>query len=318
MKGPRISVIVAVYRSENYLSRCVMSILQQTYTNLEILLVDDGSPDKCPQICDNFAAMDTRIKVLHKENGGAYSAWNAGLERMTGDYVSFIDCDDFVSKDYIKYLLYMSLKYHCEISSCSLVYGVEQDFCHVRSKGTIHILDKTEAFLSRKVKAHLYGRLYKATLFKEIRARDVFYVDEDLTYKLFYKAKKTAFTDKKMYYYFQSPNSMTRNDRHWISTDFMEILEDRIQFFDDKEEELLELSWEYYCIALMLIYMKCRRDPLNQNNREEFRDAFLRAYQRVMQNHITPRRDKLMLTLFFMAPRLCSDLVNRLPLRRGA
>ncbi|MDF2486960.1 MAG: glycosyltransferase, partial [Herbinix sp.] len=203
MNRPRISIIVAVYSSENYISRCIMSILNQTYSNLEIILVDDGSPDKCPQICDNFATLDSRIKVIHKENGGAFSAWNVGLDQITGEYVNFIDGDDFVSKDYIKNLLLMCKKYHCDIASCSLVYGLDHDFNHVSRKGKISVYDKTGAFMGRKIKAHIYGRLYRASLFENIRARNVFFVDEDLTYKLFYNAERVAFTDKKLYYYYQ-------------------------------------------------------------------------------------------------------------------
>ncbi len=316
MKRPRISIIVAVYRAEAYISRCIMSILNQSYSKLEIILVDDGSPDKCPQICDNYAALDSRIKVIHKENEGAFSAWNTGLDHMTGEYVSFIDGDDFVSKDYIKNLLMMSLKYDCDISSCSLVYGLDQDFSRVSTKGRISVYDKIDAFMSRKIKAHFYGRLYKASLFQAERARNVFFVDEDLTYKLFYKAKRTAFTDKKLYYYYQSPNSMTRNDQHYISTDFIEILESRIHFFEDKEPELLELSWEYYCITLMLVYMKCKTDVLNRNDKKGIRKLFQSAYKRVMKNKITPLRYKVMLSLFHIAPDLCSLIVYGLHIRK--
>jgi hypothetical protein len=235
---------------------------------------------------------------------------------MTGEYISFIDCDDFVSKDYIKNLLYMCMKHHCDIASCSLAYGVNNDFNQVSKKGDISVYDKTGAFMSRKIKAHIYGRLYKATLFTNVRARNVFNVDEDLTYKLFYIAEYAAFTDKKLYYYYQSPNSMTRNEQHFISTDFMEILYDRIHFFEDKEEELLELSWEHYCIALMLIYMKCRTDRFNRNNQEEILSIFQFAYKRVIKNHITPLLYKLMISLFLMAPNLCSIIINRLQLRK--
>jgi glycosyltransferase involved in cell wall biosynthesis len=290
--------------------------LNQTYSNLEIILVDDGSPDKCPQICDNFATLDSRIKVIHQLNGGAFSAWNTGLDQMTGEYVSFIDGDDFVHKDYIKRLYWMTMKYHCDISSCSLEYGVDNDFQLVNKKSKISVYDKVGAFMCRKIKAHIYGRLYKASLFINERARNVFFVDEDFTYKLFYKADRVVFTDKKLYYYYQSPNSMTRNDRHFISTDFIEILESRIHFFEGKEEDLLELSWEYYCITLMLIYMKCKTDPLNKNDKKEIRSIYQPAYKRVMKNRITPIYYKGMLSIFSIAPNLCSVIVYGLNLRK--
>lgn len=95
----KISVIVPVYNVEKYLNRCVDSILAQTYQNLEIILVDDGSPDNCPQICDNYVQKDSRIKVIHKENGGLSSARNAGLDIATGDYIGFVDSDDYIAPD---------------------------------------------------------------------------------------------------------------------------------------------------------------------------------------------------------------------------
>ena len=98
---PLVSIIVPVYRVENYLYRCVESIRKQTYSKLEIILIDNGSPDKCPEICDNFAKLDPRIKVIHKEYGSISSARNAGLNVVTGNYVAFIHSDDFIYKDYI-------------------------------------------------------------------------------------------------------------------------------------------------------------------------------------------------------------------------
>lgn len=104
MLQPLISVIVPCYNVEEYLPKCIESILNQTYRNLEILLVDDGSPDNCGRICDEYAAKDSRIRIIHKKNGGLSDARNAALDVMTGEYVTFIDSDDYVSDDYVEYL----------------------------------------------------------------------------------------------------------------------------------------------------------------------------------------------------------------------
>ena len=100
-----ISIIVPVYKVEKYLRRCVDSIINQTYKNLEIILVDDGSPDNCPAICDEYAKKDNRIKVIHKENGGVSSARNEGLKNATGDFICFVDSDDYVDNNYVEKLL---------------------------------------------------------------------------------------------------------------------------------------------------------------------------------------------------------------------
>lgn len=102
---PQISVIVPVYNVEQYLSRCLDSIINQTYRNFEVILVDDGSPDKCPEICDYYALQDNRIKVIHKENGGLADARNEGIRASSGEFITFIDSDDFVSFRYLEVLL---------------------------------------------------------------------------------------------------------------------------------------------------------------------------------------------------------------------
>ena len=104
MNLPLISVIVPVYNVEPFLKKCVDSIVLQTYANLEIILIDDGSPDKCPEICDAYARKDNRIKVVHQENGGLARVRNVGIENATGDYITFIDSDDFVAPNYVDFL----------------------------------------------------------------------------------------------------------------------------------------------------------------------------------------------------------------------
>ena len=116
-----ISVIVPIYNVEKYLERCVESIINQTYKNLEIILVDDGSPDNCPQMCDDYAKKDSRIKVVHKKNGGLSDARNAGMKVATGEYVSFIDSDDYISLDFYETLLETIVDNDSDIVECSVV-----------------------------------------------------------------------------------------------------------------------------------------------------------------------------------------------------
>ena len=112
-----ISVIVPIYKVEKYLRRCVDSILEQSYPDFELLLIDDGSPDSCPRICDEYARRDERVRVFHKPNGGLSDARNYGLERMKGEYVSFIDSDDYVGKDYLKILMELIREYGVNVAA---------------------------------------------------------------------------------------------------------------------------------------------------------------------------------------------------------
>ena len=116
---PKISVVLPVYKVEKYLKRCIQSICVQTYRNLEIILVDDGSPDSCPEICDELAKCDSRIRVIHKENGGLSDARNVGTAYATGEYITFVDSDDDVTETYVEYLYGLIKKYDCKMALCT-------------------------------------------------------------------------------------------------------------------------------------------------------------------------------------------------------
>ncbi|MBQ7792832.1 MAG: glycosyltransferase family 2 protein, partial [Clostridia bacterium] len=115
---PLISIIIPVYNAAHYFERCIKSVLEQTYKNLEIILIDDGSTDGSEKLCDQYKEIDDRIKVVHKKNGGQSSARNLGLTMITGDYVGFVDSDDYIEKDMYEYLYNNMVKYHADISIC--------------------------------------------------------------------------------------------------------------------------------------------------------------------------------------------------------
>ena len=117
--NPLISIIIPVYKVELYLKQCVESILIQTYLNIEVILVDDGSPDSCPQICDEYARKDYRIKVIHKSNGGLSDARNVGLNIAVGQYVVFVDSDDWIENTMVEHLLFACIKYNVEMATCA-------------------------------------------------------------------------------------------------------------------------------------------------------------------------------------------------------
>ena len=119
MNNSLISVIVPIYKSEKYLEKCIESIIGQTYKNIEIILVDDGSEDRCGEICDAYSLKDNRIKVIHKKNGGISDARNAGLDIATGEYIGFVDSDDYIANDMLETLLGLSKQYMADISCVS-------------------------------------------------------------------------------------------------------------------------------------------------------------------------------------------------------
>lgn len=160
-----ISVIVPIYRVEPYLDRCIRSLVDQTYYNLEIILIDDGSPDKCPEICDEWEKKDHRIKVIHKENGGLSDARNAGMQIMTGDYVSYIDSDDWVSGNMYEKMLYKIKEQKADICECQFQKtsgDIKNDI--QQQTDNVNVLNKKEALkavIEEKINPVVWNKIYK-------------------------------------------------------------------------------------------------------------------------------------------------------------
>ena len=168
-----ISVIVPVYKVEKYLDRCVESIVNQTYKNLEIILVDDGSPDNCGAMCDNWAEKDSRIKVIHKENGGLSDARNAGMNTATGDLMGFVDSDDYISPDMYQLLYENMLENNSDISACGVQIVFEDDRpANLLTKDSNIVLNTGEAMKAiieeSYLKQPVWYKLYKTELIKDI------------------------------------------------------------------------------------------------------------------------------------------------------
>lgn len=211
-KNELITVVVPIYKVEQYLNRCIDSIINQTYKKLEIILVDDGSPDKCGIICDEYEKKDKRIKVIHKKNGGLSEARNCAIEIAKGKYITFIDSDDYISKDYIEYLHNMMKKYNTQISICSFLPFFEK-VEEKKEKEKIEVL-KTEKALEKlyyqeQLTTSAWGKLYKTDFFDAIKfPKGEICEDLDTTYKLFSKSNKIAISNQKKYYYLQRPDSI--------------------------------------------------------------------------------------------------------------
>lgn len=317
-KNPIVSVIIPAYTEDKYLNRCVESIRNQSYKRLDIILVDSASPDQGSDLFDHFAQEDARIKVIHNENGSIAAARNAGLNNIIGNYVTFIDSKDFVNKDYVKTLLFLCMKYDSELAACELHSGKKRVFNNLTAKDRIYAYKKTNAFLSRKIKPEIAGKLFKTTLFVNVRfpvEEHINYEDEATTYKLVYKSNRIVYTDKKMYYKSQVSDSSTGDDSGLMSLNFIDALEDRIHYFENREIGLLELSWEYYCKNLLDFYAKHKKDNMSPEDSAVLLDLYKKAYKKVMENKITPVHHKLFLSAFNLAPDKCTFILNKLHIR---
>ena len=250
---PLVSVIVPVYNVEKYLNKCVDSIVNQTYKNLEIILVDDGSPDNCPQMCDDWAEKDSRIKVIHKENGGVSSARNTGLDKANGEYISFIDSDDYIDKDMFKTLL------DKDYSSYDLVeYGFTSDKKSVNTDSFENdiILNNTEECILNLIKGiinpSVCDKLYNSKHISSIRFNKSKSIGEDYLFNFAYllNIEKIIIINKPLYFYSERKNSATnvlREDmiNRWKNT------KEIISSYSFKESSVKYAAYSHYIYELL-------------------------------------------------------------------
>ncbi len=216
MQTPLISVIIPVYKVEKYLEKCLDSVINQTYKNLEIIVVDDGSLDKCPEICDRFSHKDSRIKVIHQSNKGLSEARNAGLDIFKGEYVAFVDSDDYVEKDYIEYLYNLLLENKSEISCCQYTKIDESYNIIYKKKSDKKIICGAEncliSLISDKIITNTaWGKLFKRYFFNNIRFKGKAYEDIQTTYKILVRCKSLINGDKAKYYYLLRQSSISQS-----------------------------------------------------------------------------------------------------------
>jgi len=218
MDNPLITVIVTAYCVESYLPRCIRSIQCQTYRNLEVIIVDDGSPDRCGEIADIYSREDDRIRVIHKENGGLADARNVALGEASGEYITFVDSDDFVNNDYVSTLYDILQESDSQISVTTLNPVNESDYTikDTSRKNNVKIYSSDDAIISlfyqKGFDTSACGKLYAKSLFAEGIRFPKGYVYEDMAtiYKLMIRCTRIAYLDYRSYNYLYRSGSIER------------------------------------------------------------------------------------------------------------
>ncbi len=298
MEKDLISVIIPVYKVEKYLEKCIESIIKQTYTNLQIILVDDGSPDNCGKICDEYAKKDSRIEVIHKINGGLSDARNVGINRANGRYIGFVDSDDYIKEDMYEKLINLIKEYNTDVSICNL-YDVIDGKEYVRNKDNgIHEYSRIdilkEILLDKNIQSYAWNKLYKKELFDEIKYPiGKKYEDIGTTFYLFEKCNKIVVTSEPEYYYLKRADSLVNNVTESTILDYTEIIIQRYLYIKQNIEELRKYNNYYLTKTLItanndiktlknvsekmkeryneLYYLVC---DIIKNNREDIKEFF--------------------------------------------
>lgn len=297
---PKVSIIVPVYKVEKYLDKCVESLINQTYKDLEIILVDDGSPDNCGELCDAWAKKDERIVVYHKDNGGLSDARNYGIDRCTGEYIAFVDSDDYVAENYIEFMYKLfDESDNCSVTACDICAvrnGVEAPYSDFEGSA---VFSRREAF--ERVLYHdlidvaAYAKLYKREVFADIRYPvGRVYEDTYIFGDVLNKTDYIVFGGEALYYYVQRDDSIVNGAFSEKRLQYIDSVELLVKAAEECDPELKEgcirrLSHAYFSV---LRYMdKCDKEfyPL----RKELRRKILETSASVLNNPRTPKRDKI-------------------------
>lgn len=306
---PLISIVLPVYNVEKYLERCLKTVIAQTYKNIEIILVNDGSTDGSLKICEEYKFADTRIKIINKENGGLSDARNVGIKNSAGEYITFIDSDDKVEFDYVEYLYNLIKNNHVDISVCAHTVVVEKTNNNfIVPTDDILLSDKIaikNMLYSDKVDTSAWAKLYKKSLFNNIKYPEgMLFEDIATTYKLFMKAKKIIFGSQSKYNYIIRKDSITTQK-------FNKKKFDLIIMTDLMAKEVLKVYPDLYK-AVMRRRVYSRFSTLNhmlsikthQKEKAEIIQFIKQHGWEVFRDSLTPFRDKVAILLLFIDYRL--------------
>lgn len=282
---PQISVIVPVYKVEDCLEFCIDSILAQTFTDFELILVDDGSPDNCGAMCDQYAKKDSRIRVIHRENGGLSAARNSGIDVATGEYITFVDSDDAVAPVYLEKLLWVAESNNADVSSCKT-----QNF---EFEGNIKFENddcECQAMAGREACLSIYksngimnviacAKLYKQELFDSHRF-PVGKLNEDQSVipLILFEASKVAAIDNRYYYYRIRPESIMHKPFSMKRFDNVEAIDGCVQYFKSQQDtELVEYATKTRKKVVALLNILAEKDGIRNNVPERYRVSKFRA-----------------------------------------
>lgn len=243
---PLISVIVPVYRVEQYLDKCVSSILSQTYDHLELLLVDDGSPDGSGAICDRWAQMDNRVRVFHQKNAGGGAARNVALDNARGELIAFVDSDDYIAPDMFEYL-YSLLQQGADIAECSYLETEHDDACFDKSAEPVRWYSAEEAMACHIrdtiFQQLIWNKLYRREMVEGVRFPVGTKIDDEFfTYRLLSNAKRLARSERVCYAYRQQASSVMHQQNPVKKLEGLRAKRQRLEFLKNKFPSLVEMA----------------------------------------------------------------------------
>lgn len=314
MRTPLISVIIPVYNVEKYLRRCLDSVIAQTYQNFEIICVDDGSIDDSGKICDQYAVRDARIKVIHQENQGPSAARNRGLDAAEGEYIAFVDSDDYILEDMYKKMLDKLLNYNVDLCVCQWQYEFSDGRQVVKKKNidpTIYGCKTSLEFArflyrgnyENSVVVAVWNKLYRRALLDKIRFEGRIHEDEAFSGRIMAKNISVYVMEDQFYVYAHNGDSLTNKSFSANKFFFLDALAERRELFKSdafirQETELL------YCNMYIEYCLRARKDGVAVSHPERYRQIFRKMFSSLRREGKVNIKFRLRMMLFSFSPSL--------------
>ena len=305
---PLISVIIPVYNVEDYLERCVDSVLHQTYTDLEIWLVDDGSTDRCGVICDQYSSEDPRIHVIHKKNGGLSDARNYALDVASGDYICFVDSDDWIPEDSLKTMLTSIQKMNADLAIGNMIRvyddGEKKDgYCPCREMKVIEGDEKYETLIQPCAP----NRLYPSYIFQKLRYPvGRLYEDAFIYHHILGKVNRIVYTGKENYYYYIRKDSIMHTGYTSQNMDIIDAIVDRVDYLEEAGQHKIAMDTKmfvYSQLSAAYTYLD-KKDLAGRKRRKNCAMVYRSYYPDLMRDPSVSFRQKVRLTVLRYAPTL--------------
>ena len=293
-----ISIVIPVYNVEKYLQKCVESVKNQTYKNIEIILVNDGSTDKCTEICEKLKKEDGRIKVIHKKNGGLSDARNVGINNASGNYISFIDSDDYVEKNYISLLYDTLVSYNADMSIASHMVIYEKN--HIDKSTGLEFKDNAENILEKMlyddgIDLSAWGKLYKKQLFDEVRfPKGRLFEDSATTYKLIDKSEIIAVYSKPVYNYIIRRNSISNEEFSERKLDLIVSTKEMTDYIRNKYPNLSKACDRRLMYAYLSTLTQLSKSNIRNKKIENELMGYIKVHRKeILKDKKAPKRDKI-------------------------
>lgn len=314
---PLISIIIPVYNVEKYLDACLESVCKQTYKNIEIILVDDGSTDLSGKMCDNWAANDKRIKVIHKTNGGLSDARNAGIEAATGEYIEAIDSDDIVSPEITEHLWRIAEESGSDVAICDLVhwYAGERPIFQKETKEMIFSAEDALCEMMYQ-KSFLYafgGKIYKKSLLDDVRFPvGMLFEDVAIMYKIISKCAKIVYSDAKLYGYLHRGDSITTKQFSKRDCDILQICQEQVNFAKGYSKKVYDAAIAYQVTGAFRIYLNAPSGDEYKNELQICKQIIRKNGLKVISDRKTRKKTKAALALFYTSPNLLRRIYRKI------